>query len=70
MPSGTDKTYKAKFEKHCKTLAGLEQEIRALMTKSKRNLKEKLTHANCTIDEVKDDVKAFNLLWRGYYAEG
>ena len=68
LPAGTDKTYRKKFEDHSAALTTLEAEIRALL--QKRELRIKLIEGHKVVDRVKEDLKAFNLLYRGYYKDG
>ena len=61
-------TYRKKFEDHSAALTTLEAGIRALL--QKRELRIKLIEGHKVVDAVKEDLKAFNLLYRGYYKDG
>lgn len=68
LPTGTNKTYHKKFQDQSTKLSSLEASIRALLGKP-RELRKELTAAVDYVTQVKTDVKAFNLLYRGYYNE-
>ena len=68
LPAGTDKIYFAKLQKHSEQLQELEKDIRSLLSKPKE-LKLKLGIGHELVEKVKDDLKSFNLIWRGCYKE-
>ena len=68
LPAGTNVTYTQKFAAHCVVLEKLERQLRDSMSKPK-DLKSMLDAANQAVADVKEDVRAFNLLYRGYYKD-